>query len=64
MALNADGFEGGVFLTLDQQAQLRAKQHAESQKQPESTVPTKRKRKTSDDQLAVVETTKESAESE
>ena len=60
MALNADGFEGGAFLTLDQQAQLRAKQHAESQEQPESTVPTKRKRKTSVDQLAVIETTEES----
>ena len=64
MALNADGFEGGVFLTLDQQAQLRAKQHAESQEQPESTVPAKRKRKASVDQLAVTETTEESPKSE
>ena len=46
MALNADGFEGGVFLTLEQQAQLSAKQHEASQEQPESTVPAKRKRKT------------------
>ena len=60
MALNADGFEGGAILTLEQQAQLRAKQHEASQEQPESTVPTKRKRKTSVDQLAVIETTEES----
>jgi hypothetical protein len=64
MALNEDGFEGGAILTLEQQAQLRVKQHAENQAQPESTVPAKRKRKASADQLAVVETTKESAESE
>ena len=64
MALNNDGFEGGTFLTLDQQAELRAKQHAASQQETGSAVPAKRKRKASDDQLAVVETTKESAESE
>ena len=67
MALNNDGFEGGTFLTLDQQAELRVKQHAEIKAQAdpkESAVPVKRKRKASDDQLAVVETTKESAESE
>lgn len=64
MALNNDGFEGGVFLTLEQQAQLRAKQHAESQEQPESTVPAKRKRKASTDQLAVTETTEEPPKSE
>ena len=64
MALNNDGFEGGTFLTLDQQAELRAKQHAASQQETGSAVSVKRKRKASDDQLAVVETTKESAESE
>ena len=64
MALNNDGFEGGTFLTLDQQAELRAKQHAASQQETGSAVPAKRKRKASTDQLAVVETTKESAESE
>ena len=60
MALNADGFEGGAILTLEQQAQLRAKQHEASQERPESTLPAKRKRKTSVDQLAVIETTEES----
>ena len=64
MALNNDGFEGGVFLTLEQQAQLRAKQHEASQEQPESTVPAKRKRKTGADQLAVTETTEEPQKSE
>ena len=67
MALNADGFEGGAILTLEQQAQLRAKQHAEIKEQAdptESAVPAKRKRKASDDKLAVVETTEETAESE
>ena len=64
MALNNDGFEGGTFLTLDQQAELRAKQHAASQQETGSAVPAKRKRKASDDQLAVVETTEETAESE
>ena len=67
MALNADGFEGGTFLTLDQQAELRAKQHAEIKAQAdpkESAVPVKRKRKASDDQLAVVETTEEPPKSE
>ena len=67
MALNNDGFEGGAFLTLEQQVELRAKQHAEIKAQAdptESAVSVKRKRKASDDQLAVVETTKESAESE
>ena len=67
MALNNDGFEGGTFLTLDQQAELRAKQHAEIKAQAdpkESAVHVKRKRKASDDQLAVVETTEETAESE
>ena len=59
MALNEDGFEGGVFLTLEQQAQLRAKQHEASQEQPEPALPAKRKRKTSVDQLAVTETTEE-----
>ena len=67
MALNADGFEGGAILTLEQQAQLRVKQHEATKDQSEPTgsaVPAKRKRKASDDQLAVVETTKESAEYE
>ena len=67
MALNADGFEGGAILTLEQQAQLRVKQHEAAKDQLEPTgsaVPVKRKRKASDDQLAVVDTTKESAESE
>lgn len=67
MALNADGFEGGAILTLEQQAQLRVKQHeaTKDQSEPtESAVPVKRKRKASDDQLAVVETTEETAESE
>ena len=64
MALNNDGFEGGEFLTLEQQAQLRAKQHANNQEQPESTVPAKRKRKTSADQHAVAETKEESPKSE
>ena len=59
MALNEDGFEGGVFLTLEQQAQLRAKQHEASQEQPEPALPAKRKRKTNVDQLAVTETTEE-----
>ena len=31
MALNIDGFEGGVFLTLEQQAELRGRQHAARQ---------------------------------
>ena len=64
MALNNDGFEGGTFLTLDQQAELRAKQHAASQQETGSAVPSKRKRKASADKLAVVETTEETAESE
>ena len=67
MALNNDGFEGGTFLTLDQQAELRAKQHAEIKEQAdptESAVPAKRKCKASADKLAVVETTEETAESE
>ena len=64
MALNNDGFEGGAILTLEQQAQLRAKQHEASQEQTESTVPAKRKRKASADQLAVTETTEESPKSE
>ena len=52
MALNNDGFEGGTFLTLDQQAELRAKQHAEIKAQAdpkESAVPVKRKRKTANE---------------
>ena len=64
MALNNDGFEGGAFLTLEQQAQLRAKQHEASQEQPEPAVPAKRKRKTGTDQLAVTEATEESPKSE
>ena len=64
MALNADGFEGGAILTLEQQAQLRAKQHEASQEQPESTVPAKRKRKASADQLAVTAATEEPPKSE
>ena len=64
MALNNDGFEGGEFLTLEQQAQLRVKQHEATKEQPESAVPAKRKRKTSADQLAVAETTEESPKSE
>ena len=64
MALNNDGFEGGTFLTLDQQAELRVKQHAASQQETESAVPAKRKRKASTDKFAVVETTEETAESE
>ena len=64
MALNNDGFEGGTFLTLDQQAELRAKQHAASQQETGSAVPAKRKRKAIADKLAVVETTEETAESE
>ena len=64
MALNNDGFEGGTFLTLDQQAELRAKQHAASQQETGSAVPAKRKRKASTDKFAVVETTEETAESE
>ena len=64
MALNNDGFEGGTFLTLDQQAELRAKQHAASQQETGSAVPAKRKRKAIADKFAVVETTEETAESE
>ena len=67
MALNNDGFEGGTFLTLEQQAELRAKQQAEIKEQAdptESAVPAKRKRKASADKFAVVETTEETAESE
>ena len=64
MALNNDGFEGGAILTLEQQAQLRVKQHAASQQETESSAPVKRKRKASADKLAVVETTEETAESE
>ena len=67
MALNADGFEGGAILTLEQQAQLRVKQHEATKDRPEPTesaVPAKRKRKTSADQLAVTETTEESQKSE
>lgn len=37
MALNNDGFEGGVILTLEQQAELRGRQHAARQ-QPEQRV--------------------------
>ena len=60
MALNNDGFEGGAFLTLEQQAELRAKQHGGIKEQAdptESAVPVKRKRKASADKFAVVETT-------
>ena len=67
MALNADGFEGGAILTLEQQAQLRAKQHEATKDRPEPTgsaVPDKRKRKTGTDQLAVTETTEESQKPE
>ena len=64
MALNNDGFEGGTFLTLDQQAELRAKQHAASQQETGLAVPAKRKRKAIADKFAVVETTEETAESE
>ena len=64
MALNADGLEGGAILTLEQQAQLRVKQHEATKERPEPTVPAKRKRKTSVDQLAVTETTEESQKSE
>ena len=64
MALNADGFEGGAILTLEQQAQLRVKQHEASQQETESAAPVKRKRKTGADKFAVVETTEETAESE
>ena len=64
MALNNDGFEGGTFLTLEQQAELRAKQHAVSQQETESSAPVKRKRKASADKLAVVETAEETAKSE
>ena len=64
MALNNDGFEGGTFLTLDQQAELRAKQHAASQQETESSAPVKRKRKASADKFAVVENTEESPKSE
>ena len=64
MALNNDGFEGGAFLTLEQQAELRAKQYAASQEEIGSSVSVKRKRKASADKLAVTETTEETAESE
>jgi len=67
MALNNEGFEGGAILTLEQQAQLRVKQHEAAKDQSEltgSAVPAKRKRKASADKLAVVETTEETAESE
>lgn len=64
MTLNNDGFEGGTFLTLDQQAELRAKQHAASQQETGSAVPAKRKRKTSADKFAVTETTEEPPKSE
>ena len=64
MALNNDGFEGGEFLTLEQQAQLRAKQHAASQQETGSAAPAKRKRKASADQLAVSATTEEQTQSE
>ena len=64
MALNNDGFEGGTFLTLDQQAELRAKQHATSQQETGSAVPAKRKRKASTDKFAVTETTEEPPKSE
>ena len=64
MALNADGFEGGAILTLEQQAQLRVKQHEATKEHPESAVPAKRKRKTSADQLAVTETTEDPQKSE
>ena len=64
MALNADGFEGGAILTLEQQAQLRVKQHAASQQETGSAVPAKCKRKAIADKFAVVETTEETAEFE
>ena len=64
MALNNDGFEGGAFLTLEQQAELRAKQHAASQEEIGTSVSVKRKQKASADKLAVTETTEETAESE
>jgi len=67
MALNADGFEGGAILTLEQQAQLRVKQHEAAKDQSEPTgsaVPAKRKRKASADKLAVTETTEEPPKSE
>ena len=67
MALNADGFEGGAFLTLEQQAQLRAKQHEATKDQSEPTgsaVPAKRKRKASTDQFAVTAATEEPPKSE
>ena len=67
MTLNADGFEGGAILTLEQQAQLRVKQHEAAKDQLEPTgsaVPAKRKRKASADKFAVVETTEETAEYE
>ena len=67
MALNNDGFEGGAILTLEQQAQLRARQHEaikEQPEQPESAAPVKRKRKASADKFAVVETTEEPPKSE
>lgn len=44
MALNNDGFEGGVFLTLEQQAELRGRQHAARQ-QPEQRVAGQSERK-------------------
>lgn len=59
MALNNDGFEGGTFLTLDQQAELRVKQHAASQQETGSAVPAKRKRKASTDKFAVTAATEE-----
>ena len=67
MALNADGFEGGAILTLEQQAQLRVKQHEATKDRAEPAVPAvpvKRKRKTGADQLAVTETTEEPPKSE
>ena len=64
MALNNDGFEGGAILTLEQQAQLRVKQHEASQQETGSAVPAKRKRKAIADQLAVTEATEEPPKSE
>ena len=67
MALNNDGFEGGAILTLEQQAQLRVKQHEAAKDQSEPTgsaVPAKRKRKASADKFAVTETTEEPPKSE
>ena len=64
MALNNDGFEGGAFLTLEQQSELRAKQHAAEQEETGTAVSVKRKRKASADKLTVTEATEETAQSE